>query len=221
MTTDQSERLGAGDPDDPQQDLLRKIAAGNSVAFDQLVHLHADRLYSLAYVMLRNRSDAEDAVQETFLAVFEGASKFAGMASVKTWITRILIKRIARIRRQRRWGKLLFLSHNDSQQISIPGTEMSLEHFTGNATQASEADRSDIRIDTLAAIASLKEEFRSVVMLRELQGFSYAQIAQILSLPVGTVESRLHRARSELKDKLADYHHKHPTDDDSPGRRKP
>lgn len=190
MRTDQSESLGAGDPDDPQRDLLGQIATGNTTAFDRLVQLHADRLFALAYVMLRNRSDAEDAVQETFLAVFESASRFAGKATVKTWITRILIKRIARIRRNRKWGRLLFMSR-DPVMESVPASHMS--------------DHADMQMDTLQAIASLSQEFGSVVMLRELQGFSYAQIAEILDLPVGTVDSRLHRGRAQLKEKLADY----------------
>lgn len=195
MRTDQSESLGTGDPDDPQKDLLRKIAAGQNTAFDQLVHLHADRLYALAYVMLKNRPDAEDAVQETFLAVFESAAKFAGRATVKTWITRILIKRIARVRRNRKWGRLLFMSR-DPVMDSIAAS--------------SKSDHADMQMDTLEAIASLSQEFGSVVMLRELQGFSYAQIAEILDLPIGTVESRLHRGRTQLKEKLADYFHDSP-----------
>lgn len=206
MRTDQSESLGAGDPDDPQRQLLARIAAGQTVAFDQLVQLHASRLYALAYVMLKNRHDAQDAVQETFLAVFEGASKFAGKASVKTWITRILIKRIARVRRHRQWGRLIFMTRDESLDMAPKNTQ---------------PEHADIQIDTLQAIAELKEEFRSVVMLRELQGFSYAQIAEILDLPVGTVESRLHRGRTQLKDKLADYFNQAPRPRDSESGSKP
>ena len=200
MRTDQSDSLGTGDPDDPQQDLLRKIAAGNTTAFDQLVPLHADRLYALAYVMLKNRTDAEDAVQETFLAVFESAAKFAGKATVKTWITRILIKRIARLRRNRKWGRLLFMSH---------------EPVMDSTAASNTSEHADIQMDTLQAIASLSQEFGSVIMLRELQGFSYAQIAAILDLPIGTVESRLHRGRAQLKEKLADYFHETSANKDS------
>lgn len=182
--------------DDPEQILLAKIASGQSVAFDQLVHHHADRLLSLAIVMLRNRSDAEDAVQETFLAVYEGAAKFKGKATVKTWITRILVNRIARVRRQRRWGKFFSIHQDQSadpiNQVVTPGL--------------GQTEQTQLRLDTHQAIAQLKEEFRNVVVLRELQGFNYAQIAQILSVPVGTVESRIYRARQQLKQSLTDYH---------------
>ncbi len=207
MRTDQLDSLGAGDPDDPQEQLLAKVAAGNAVAFEQLVHLHADRLYALAYVMLKNRADAEDAVQETFLAVFESASKFQGNATVKTWITRILIKRIARIRRKNKWGRLLFVSRQPVMD-AMPAS---------NRTEHTE-----IQIDTLQAIAKLPPEFASVVMLREIQGLSYAQIADVLDLPRGTVESRLHRGRALLKDTLADYFPpgSHPRPPEAPPPRK-
>ncbi|MFG0249313.1 MAG: RNA polymerase sigma factor [Phycisphaeraceae bacterium JB051] len=201
MRTNQLDSLGAGDPDDPQEQLLTQVAAGNAVAFEQLVHLHADRLYALAYVMLKNRADAEDAVQETFLAVFESASKFQGNATVKTWITRILIKRIARIRRKSKWGKLLFVSREPVMD-AMPAS---------NRTEDTQ-----IQIDTMQAIAQLPPEFSSVVMLREIQGFSYAQIADVLNLPRGTVESRLHRGRALLKDKLADYFHPPPQQANKP-----
>ncbi len=175
-----------GNPGASDNDLLRKSAAGDGVAFHELVHRHADRLHALAKSLIRNTADAEDVVQETFAGAYRGLAKFESRASVKTWLTRILILQIAKWRRDRQ-GK----------------TAGELQE-TASAKPSGES-AVDQRIDLQAALAKLSPEHQEVLLLREFEQLSYEEIAAVLDVPRGTVESRLFRARAELREKLKAY----------------
>jgi RNA polymerase sigma-70 factor (ECF subfamily) len=148
-------------------------------------------MFALAASLTGNAADAEDIVQETFSGAFRGLAGFEGRASVKTWLTRILIRQAARHRRgaQRRAA------------ASIP-LEAAGETDSGAVCPDAPADA---RIDVMAAVRSLSDEHRQVILLREIQGLSYDEMAEVLEVPRGTVESRLFRARRQLRDLLKDY----------------
>src|ERR1700677_3958504 len=152
--------------------LLRRAEDGDSAAFHALVDRHAQRLFRLAVSLIGNATDAEDVLQETFVGAFKGLKSFEGRASVKTWLTRILVNQAARWRRGRR-GR-------DAGQMPD-----SLPARAGGVESA---------IDVQAALAQLSSEHRQVLVLREFQRMSYEEIADVLDIPRGTVESRLHRA---------------------------
>jgi len=135
-----------------------------------------------------NAADAEDVLQETFAAVFRTGRQFRGQASVATWLTRILVIQAAVARRARkRWRK-----EADPELAMAPEAE--------NAGQVTAK-----RIDVQVALGQLSEEHRQVLVLREFAKLSYEEIASVLGVPRGTVESRLHRARGEMRTKLAVY----------------
>ena len=178
---------------DSDADLVRRARRGNDEAFGQLVDRHGPRLLRLATSMLGNAADAEDVVQDTLAAALRGLGGFRGLASVKTWLTRILMNKIARFHRYRRLRKAASID-----QVAEPADRKAAAgaHATG---------RADIRMDLVTVLAGLSEQHRSVILLREMQAMTYEEMAEVLAIPRGTVESRLHRARQKLKELLKDY----------------
>lgn len=175
-------------------ELARQAAGGDRAAFHAVVDRHANDLFRLARSLCRSRPDAEDIVQETFIEAFRGIGSFDGRASLRTWLSRILTRRASRVwRKSRRRGETP-LTAADGSPPADPGLAVA------PATTAVDA-----RLDLRAVLRTLMPEHREVLVLRELAGMSYAQIAQTLGVPQGTVESRLHRARNELRHRMKAY----------------
>ena len=173
-------------PNDDDADLLRRSATGDGRAFGTLVDRHADRLFRLA-VSLVGRSDAEDVLQEALAGAYRSAGGFRGGASVKTWLSRILATQAAKWWRDRKGRR--------GEAVEDP---------IGPAVSGGES-AVGARLDLQAALDELSPEHRQVLVLRELDGMGYEQMAQSLGVPRGTVESRLHRARAELRKRLTAY----------------
>ena len=173
-------------PEATDLELLRKAAAGDGRAFHGLVDRHAQRMYRLAISLTGNPADAEDVLQETFAGAYKSLSGFEGRASVKTWLTRILFTQAARWRRDRA-GRTM--GSIDSAEPMVASSSIGVE----------------IRIDLQAALQQLSPEHREVLMLREFEGMTYEEMAEVLGLPRGTIESRLNRARNALREKLKSY----------------
>lgn len=170
-------RLHASAEDDDVQ-ILHRAVRGDERAFAQVVDRHGPYLFGIARTLLTNTADAEDAVQETLAAMLGGS--YRGDASPRTWLVSILVRQAALIRRkQARWKQ---------------ETRQPLPEPAGSFQQAVDA-----RADLAVMLEKLSEEHRQVLILRELQQMSYDQIARVLHVPRGTVESRLHRAREQLK----------------------
>lgn len=174
-------------------ELLRAIRGGEEAAFHELVDRHGDSLFALAYSLLGSRTDAEDAVQETFLGAFRRAGSFEGRSSLKTWLVRILVNQAYKTRRSRKVRRTDPIELEDRQRSD------------GVLRVASGSVAVESRIDVQAMLKTLSPEHREVIVLRELQGFSYEEMAEALGVPVGTVESRLFRARKELKQRFTGY----------------
>lgn len=170
-------------PDD--ETLLKHLRTGDPRALEPLLQVHGDRLYALAYSLLGRRpeyrSDAEDMVQETLLGALKSAKRFEGRSSLATWLSRILSNQVSAFLRSRRVRKA------DSLPDALPDS----------------SPDNDASLDVQQMLATLSEEHRQIIVLRELQGHSYEEIAEILNVPRGTVESRLHRARQALRDRFS------------------
>jgi RNA polymerase sigma-70 factor (ECF subfamily) len=169
-------------------ELLRKAGAGDGSAFGELMGRHADRLFALAASLVGNSADAEDVVQETLAGAFRGAKKFEGRSSVKTWLTRIALTQAAKCQRDRK------------RRRAPSGEAMAPRQAAEGSEAAVEA-----KIDLTAALQRLTADHREVLVLREFEMLGYEQMAVLLGVPVGTIESRLFRARRELKALLGDY----------------
>lgn len=165
--------------------LIRKARAGDGTAFHTLVDRHANRLYMLAYSLVGNSADAEDIVQEAFVAAFRHLRLFREEASVKTWLTRIVVKQSAKCHRWRKRHRTLPIE--------------AAESFVDGLGNAGDKEK---RFEVMETLNLLPAKFREIIVLRELEGYTYDEIANILRIPRGTVESRLFRARKMLKNKF-------------------
>jgi len=163
-------------------DLVRRARRGDDGAFRELVDRHGPGLYRMAFSLVGNAADAEDALQETLLGAFRHLGRFEQRSSVRTWLTRIVMRQAARVHRGRR------------RTAPLPETQ-----------EAKGGTAAGVRMDVLAALDKLAPIHRDVITLREIQGMRYEEIATVLGIPIGTVESRLHRARAALREELRDY----------------
>src|SRR5262249_52745630 len=150
---------------------------------------HQHRVFGVALRMLANAAEAEELAQETFLRAHGSLAEFRGDAKLSTWlyaiVSRLCLKRLA----------------SADRQVARPGDETLLGVADGEAGPDAHAEQGELRTALHRAIADLPEERRVVVILRDLEGLAYDEIAQALGLELGTVRSRLHRARMDLKDK--------------------
>jgi RNA polymerase sigma-70 factor (ECF subfamily) len=180
---------------DPDLELLQRSQRGEDAAFEELMSRYSDLFHSLAFFLVGHAGDVEDVVQETFLAAYEGMGSFKARSSVKTWLSAILLNRAALCHRSRR---------TRASAGTVCLSEASRAVLDGNVASSLTA-AADIKMDVMAVLQTLQPEHREIVVLREMNGMSYQQISEALSLPAGTVESRLFRARQELKSRLKDY----------------
>jgi RNA polymerase sigma-70 factor (ECF subfamily) len=177
-------------------ELLRAVGHGDEKAFATLVDRHAPYLFGVAHGLTGgNAADAEDLVQETLLAALNG--KFRGESAVRTWLVAILVKKAAMLRRSAgRRGPHLSLAGGASDKSGSREIEVPVR---------SEASSTEAKLDLTAMLQTLTPGHRAVIVLRELEGMSYEEMAAALGVPRGTVESRLHRAREELRKRYAGY----------------
>ncbi len=174
-------------------ELAHRAGEGDEAAGTELVERYARPLYRLALSLVGNAADAEDVVQETFAGAFPRLSAFEGRASLKTWLSRILVRQAARHHRTKARHRTVSFERTGEPAAAPPGS------VTADAAHA------DLKLDLPSLLQSLTAAHREVIVLRELQGLSYDEIADVLDVPRGTVESRLFRARRELRERLRDY----------------
>lgn len=171
--------------------LVRLAAAGDAGAFAQLVERYEDKVYSLAFRVCANPEDAADAAQEAFLSVWRGLPSFRGEAGFSTWIYRLTVNAAVDCLRRNR---------NQRGQISLDDGETGLPDPADPAPGPQElAEGNELRAAVAEALRQLSDDHRQVLVLRELRQLSYEEIAAILALDLGTVKSRISRARAALR----------------------
>ena len=173
-----------------EQNWIAAAQTGDQSAFEQLVRLYEKRVYALTSRMCRNSADAEEAAQEAFLAAWQGLPFFRGDSSFSTWLYRLASNACVDIlRREGRHQPNLSLDDEDAA-IDLPDSALSPHD---------EAERSELRQQIEEGLAALPPDYRQVLILRELHQRSYDEIADILSLDLGTVKSRINRGRKRLR----------------------
>ena len=171
-------------------DLVARLRGGDPRAFEELVRGYQHRVYGVALRMLHSPAEAEDIAQEVFLRVHRSIGEFRGDAKLSTWLygiaSNLCLNRLASASRRR-----MHLDEDVVMQApsDVPDVTATLE-------------RSEVEAALHQAIAELPDERRLVIVLRDLEGLSYEEIGEVLALEPGTVRSRLHRARMDLKAKL-------------------
>ncbi len=188
---------------------LAQLRRGNWAAMDQLVSRYQDRLYVTILRMVNHPEDAADLVQETFVRAMQGISGFEGKSSLYTWLFRIAINLSISHRRASRYRSALSLdplTDDDSADSTLNRQAAPLRRQLAQDTEDDPAISTQRKMEyerLLAAIAGLDSEFRAVIILRDVEECEYEQIAEILDVPVGTVKSRLFRARLALRETLS------------------
>ena len=173
--------------------LIDKVQAGDTDAFEPLVSAYEQVLYNLCYKMLGDREDAQDAVQETFIKIFRSLNDYRGDSRFSTWIYRIAANTCNDfLRRKNRVQVVSFYEQKEEGEK----TELQLPD-EGN-TPEELLERKLTRESVIQGLQTLPEDQRTILLLREIQGLSYEEIAEILKLDGGTVRSRIHRARKKL-----------------------
>ena len=182
------------------EELVMRACRGESIAFSQLVSKYYERSVRVAYGMLRSREDAEDVVQEAFAEPTEKLSSFEGQASFYTWFYRIVVNLCIDETRKRKRSKLVDLG--DDVQAAPLSTSDALYLNLDQSDPTQSVERAQLRNVLMKAVAALPEIHRSVVVLREVEGLSYEEIADALKIKKGTVMSRLFHARKALQQSL-------------------
>ncbi len=175
-----------------EKELVRAAQRGDDSAFEELVRTYEKRVYHLALRMCGNVDDAYEVAQEAFLSAWKGMRFFRGDSSFSTWLYRLTSNAaIDFLRRQRRQG--------GSDGVSLDDEDTFLEVADPAPSPHQQAERLELRDALARGLGALSPEHRQVLLLRELQGLTYEEIAAALELDLGTVKSRIARAREKLR----------------------
>lgn len=181
--------------DDIEKTLLNKAKQGNIIAFEKLIISHEKTVYNIAYRMFNNEEDAKDIAQEVFIKIYKNLNKFDGNCKISTWIHRITVNTCIDELRKRK-GKET--SSIDSL-IDLDDGEVQ-KQYTDNSFNPEQSliNKEDIE-DLKNAINLLSENHKTLIVLRDIQGLSYNEISEITQISLGTIKSRISRARIQLK----------------------
>ena len=190
--------------EDKQQDTVKRkkqyTEAQKSAIFDTEFMIHVDSMYNFAYRLTFDADDAKDLVQDTYLKAFRFINSFERGTNAKAWLFRILKNSFINDFRKK-----------SKQPAKVDYNEV--EQFY-NSDDAGAKITADLRVESVqdmigdeisGALNAIPVDFRTVIILSDLEGFTYEEMSKILDIPIGTVRSRLHRARNMLKEKLATY----------------
>ncbi len=183
--------------------LVRQSQSGDTVATERLILKYQNRIYNVILKMCGNSDDAAELTQETFVKVIEGIDKFKGRSSFYTWLFRIAVN--LTLNHCQRNARRMMRSLDAEEQDPDGTARQTLKDFLsddGAADPAVVAQSRELCAAAKKSLLQLDEPQRAVVVLRDIEGMSYAEIADVLNVELGTVRSRLSRARSRLREIL-------------------
>ena len=198
MDKEIEKRVGSPDPDAA---FVRAVQAGDMAAFDHLVLKHKDKLFNMVYWLLGDYQEANDCAQEIFIKVFKSLKKFRFESAFSTWLYRIAINTCKnRLKSSAfQWKKRTVPLENP--ESSEQGNR-SYEIRNGSPSPENKLEKKERMMLIQKAVNALPQEQNRVIVLRDIQGLSYQEIVDVTGLNLGTVKSRLARARMELRNKL-------------------
>lgn len=194
---------GTAGNEDPDLALVNRCKENDAASFELIVHRYKNKIHNFVSRMVSNPEDAEDVTQEVFLRVYTRIHYFRGDSSFQTWLyrvaTNLCVDRSRRVKRQVPQAFSLDESYDDEDRGN--GREIADER----SDPFHEVARGELKRVVQGGLAKLSEKLRTVIVLYDIQGLSYEEIAQVLGVPIGTVKSRLFNARAELARKLKPY----------------
>jgi RNA polymerase sigma-70 factor (ECF subfamily) len=182
------------------EELVKSAQKGETVAFEELVARHRDKIYARAFSMLRNEDEALDLSQEAWVKAWQRLSQFQGDSSFVTWITRIVINLCLDQLRKHKRQKTESIDQMDEE---LGGVERQMPVVNPNPTEKIEREELRMRIDK--ALAQLSSEHRTVLVLHEFEEMEYKEIAKAMDCSIGTVMSRLFYARRRMATLMAGF----------------
>jgi RNA polymerase sigma-70 factor (ECF subfamily) len=184
----------------PDEELVRRVQAGNSDAFEELVRRYERKVYNITYRMLGNDQDASEALQDAFLRAYRFIGKFQFKSQFFTWLYRIATNvSLTKLRRRDKVETISIdepLDEDGNVPLEIPDYKYSPERLMEQRQLKAALDK---------AVDELPPDYKSVVVLRDLEGLTNEEVGKVLNLSVAAVKSRLHRGRLVLREKLAGY----------------
>ena len=185
--------------DDLELQLVEKAIAGNTDAFQSLVTKYQKKVYNIAYRMMGNEEDAKDMAQEALVKAFKSINKFRLDAAFETWLYRITTNTcLDELRKNKKKGNQISIDVYKSENSDIPMRELAVDK-NGPEVEFLKRERQRVLHN---AIKDMSDDYKRVIILRDIQGFSYDEIAEMCETNVGTIKSRINRGRSMLKEKL-------------------
>lgn len=182
------------------EDVMEKLQDGVTEAFDIIVHRFKDRLHNFLYRYTHNHEDCEDLVQETFLRVYRSRYSYQRIAKLSTWIYTIALNLAKSMYKKKQRMSLISIhadeSDPDDREMQITDT---------NILQDDELHLKDSMGELEKALNELNDNFKEVIILRDIQQLTYEEISEITGAAMGTVKSRINRARTQLQDLIGDY----------------
>jgi len=177
------------------KDLVKKAQQGNLEAFDELVLIYQDRVFSHCCHLAGNPDDGQDLAQDVFIQAFKGLKSFRQQADLGTWLHRIAVN--SWINKQRKNRKIALFSLDET--FDTGNGEFAREVAVSEDSPLENIERQEFNDLVTSALNNIMPEFRVVLILREIEGYSYEEIAQILGCSLGTVKSRLNRGRRAMR----------------------
>ncbi len=198
MTLDEHD--GSGRERLTDEELVRDFLAGDHAAFEELATRYQPAIMNMAYRLLGNRSDAGDVCQEVFVLLLRKLGSFRGEAKFSTWLYRVSLNACHDYARRSRRN----VSLSESPGDDLPEIEQRLADDGLEAPEAS-MERAEVQKAVREAISRLPYKFKEIIYLHDISGYNYKEVAEILDISLGTVKSRLNRARNRLALELRDF----------------
>jgi RNA polymerase sigma-70 factor, ECF subfamily len=187
--------------EDEDMKAVQRCLKGEIDAFEPLVRRHQKKMVNIAFRMLGDYEEACDAVQDAFVAAYRSLRQFRGEARFSTWLTRIVLNHSKnRLKQMRARGGGTIVSIDDP--VETPSGDIPRELCSREDTILDHLERKEVNERVKGAIKTLDSEHREVIILRDIEGFSYEEMRDILKIPEGTVKSRVFRAREALREQL-------------------
>ena len=186
---------------DPDLEFVHRCKKGDVDAFEEIVRKYQKKMFNISYRMTGDYNDAAEVVQDAFLSAYRNIKDFKGKSKFSTWLHSIIINlsrnKLKQLRTRSYWEDCSL-----DDPLETENGEVNPEPVSNNPSAHDRLEQRERRQEILKCVSTLEAEFRETIILRDMQGFSYDEISDMLNIAIGTVRSRLHRARLALKDCL-------------------